>query len=119
MRHTNYFVYRSADNDDCSAEGLSSKVTRAKMFFQCSREEAIEYCKDNNIDPALCFFLKERTLWNEDHSFAEPLIKPRGSQMFGGNFLYTSDCSGYTFKGEKCHRPIPIHDRFEIDPDYQ
>ena len=113
MRHRRYSVLRNADLGDCTGHGLSSKVTNCQMFWECTREEAIEYCKEHGIDPALQMFLHERDLWGEDHSFAEPLIKPEDkNQVFGGNYI-SSDSAGYHFRGETCTRPIPVHDRFE------
>ena len=109
-----YSVYRDANGRDYSCHGLSSYVPAANLFWDCTREEAIAYCEERNIDTTLQFYLVDRTLWGEDHSYAEPLIKPEGmAQTFGGNFLYTSNGNGYKFKGEKTGRPIHIHDRFE------
>lgn len=115
---TSYSVFRNAEYGDCSNNGLSSRVNSGIMFSNCSREQAIEYCETHNIDPSKQFFLHERTLFGEDHSFAEPLILKHGCQMFGGNFLYTSNGNGFRFSGEKTMRPIPIHDRFESAEEY-
>ena len=66
------------------------------------------------INPKYQFFLVNRTLWEEDHSYAEPLVKPEGmNQMFGGNFVYTSGDNFYKLGGLKTGSPIPVHDRFE------
>ena len=116
MKKCFYGVYRDADPSigDCTLNGLSNRVVSGWMFFECTRKTAIKYCEENNINPNDCFFLCKRKLWGEDYSYAEPLIKLTGkNQMFGGNFLYSSNAIGYHFKDEKCVRPIPIHDRFE------
>lgn len=107
-----FSVLRNATGD-YTGNGLSNRVNKALTFFYCTRDEAIQYCKDNLINPEKCFYIVKRTLWREDHSYAEPLIKQTGLQMFGGNFLYTSNDSSFKFKGEKCTRPIAIHDRYE------
>lgn len=115
-------VFRNAEFEargcDCSANGLSHRVNSGWLFWNCSSEEAIQNCNDNGIDPNLQFIIHERTLWGEDHSFAEPLVKPVGLQMFGGNFLYTSNCNCFKFGKETTCRPIPIHDRFESQEEY-
>lgn len=114
MKKCLYSVFRAADMSDCTLNGLSSRVNGGWMFFDCTRNEALEYCYENNINPNEQFFLVKRELWNEDHSYAEPLIKPNHkNQMFGGNFLYSSNGIGYHFDSERCVRPIAIHDRFE------
>lgn len=118
MNITSISIYRSAGTCDCTNNGLSSKVNSAWLFWNCSADEAIEYCKDNMINPNFQFIIHNRDLWGEDHSFAEPLIKPKGLQMFGGNFLYTSNGNCFKFRGETCGRPIPIHDRFESQEMY-
>lgn len=117
MKNTYIRIY-CPSGCDCTGNGLSSKVNSAYLFWNCTSEEAIEYCKDNLINPKYQFIIHKRELWNEDHSFAEPLIKPSGIQMFGGNFLYTSDDNFYKFGNEKTGRPIPIHDRFETQEEY-
>lgn len=118
MKKSHYSVFRNAENYDCTANGLSSQVTNGYMFWDCTREEAIEYCKENNIDPNKQFFLNKRMLWGEDHSYATPLVMKKGICMFGGNFLYTSNSASFIFKGELVTRPIQIHDRFESQETY-
>ena len=115
MKTCNYRVYR--DNlGDCSNHGLSSYVDSGLLFFDCSKESAIEYCQQNGLNPNYQFYLKKRILWNEDHSVAVPLVDAENSSlMFGGNFLYTSNGAGYHFDGERVVRPIPSHDRVETN----
>lgn len=113
MNHTLVFVHRNSLGD-CTCNGLSSKVTQGQLFWNCTREDAINYCEENMINPKYQFFLVNRTLWGEDHSYVEPLIKPNHkNQMFGGNFVYTSSDNFYKLGGLKTGLPIPVHDRFE------
>lgn len=112
-------VLRNVEIGGCNNNGLSERVTSGQMFWDCTREEAIEWCKENNRDPEKQFYLVNRILWDEDHSYAEPLVKPEGmAQTAGANFLYTCNGGSFKFKGEKCTRPIPIHDRFETWEDF-
>ena len=114
MKHCLYSVLRDADGSDYSNHGLSSRVTSTYLFWDCTNAEAIAFCEEHNINPNNQFILVDRTLWGEDHSYAEPLVKPDGmAQTSGGNFLYTSNGNGFKFRGEKVGRPIPVHDRFE------
>ena len=106
-------VLRPAGYSDCTGNGLSSKVNNSTLFWDCTNEEAIDYCKSHNMDPSKQFILFKRELWGADHSYAEPLIKPENKfQTFGGNFLYTSDSRMYK-TGGIYKAPIQIFDRFD------
>ena len=102
---------------DCTGGGVSSRVTSPTLFFNCTRKEAIEYCNKYNMDPADQLILVERQLWNEDHFYAEPLVKPayagQCNQMFGGNYIMTSDSRFPHQNGLRTAYPIPVHDRYE------
>ena len=113
MKHCLYFVYRCADRQDCTNNGLSSRVPQGYLFWDCTDTAAICYCLEHGLDPEKQFIIVERDLWGEDHSYAEPLVKPEGmAQTFGGNYLATSG-TAFKFRGETTGRPIPIHDRFD------
>ena len=114
MNVTLVLILRQSEFNDCTNNGLSSKVNSAHLFWNCTKEEALEYCKQNLINPNYQFILVKRELWNEDHSYVEPLIKPEGKmQVFGGNFVYTSNGNFYKMHGLTTNTPIKIHDRFE------
>lgn len=114
MNLTLVSVFRTNHFKDCSNNGLSSKVNSAHLFWNCTKEEALEYCEENMINPKYQFFLVKRMLWGEDHAYVEPLIKPEGKiQTFGGNFIYTSNGNFYKMHGLSTNTPIAIHDRFE------
>lgn len=118
MKVLNVTVFKPAGFPDCTANGLSSRVNGGFLFYDCSNDEALEYCKNHDIDPAKQFIMVSRTLWGEDHSYAEPLVKSNEkAQMFGGNFLYTSDSRMYR-TGNVYKVPVPIHDRFETWEDF-
>lgn len=113
MNKTLAYVFKN-NLGDCTGHGLSSKVDAGYIFWNCETKEAIDWCKENNVDPNKQFYLVERKLWGEDHSYAEPLIKPENkNQMFGGNFLYTSVSNFYKMDNRMTSVPIFIHDRFE------
>ena len=69
MKFTSVYVFRSTIGV-CTIDGLSSKVDSGYLFWDYSHEEAIEYCKEKNIDPTKQFIIKNRELWGEDHSYA-------------------------------------------------
>lgn len=114
--YLNVSVYRSSLGD-CTGGGISSRVTFPTLFFNCTRDMALKYCQDNGINPDDQLFLVERKLWGEDHFFAEPLVKPENAskcnQMFGGNYVMTSDSRFPHQNGLVTAYPIPVHDRFE------
>ena len=111
------FVYRNSLGD-ATGGGITSRVTAPTLFYNCTREAAIEYCKGKGINPGDQLFLVKRQLWGEDHYYAEPLVKPANAgqcnQMFGGNYIMTSDGRFPHQNGLKTAYPIPVHDRFEV-----
>lgn len=107
-------VYRDRSIGDCTNHGVTSRHDRMYLFSFCSREEAIVYCEEHGFDPDECLMLVKRELWNEDHSYAEPLVKGKGCQSFGGHFIYTSDSRLYKTAGLRTALPIPVHDRYEL-----
>ena len=110
------YVFRCSLGD-CTGDGLTSRVNNPMLFFNCSREMAIKYCEEKDMNPKDQLFLINRKLWGEDHFFAEPLVKPENAgscnQMFGGNYIMTSDSRFPHQNGLTCAYPIPVHDRFE------
>lgn len=114
-------VYRSNTGIyDCTNGGITSRHDSLTLFWNCTREEAKNYCEKNGIDTDTCLFLVKRELWGEDHSYAEPLIRPKNKigGMMGGNFVYTCDSRLYKLNGLTCATPIPVHDRFESQREY-
>lgn len=112
---------------DCTNGGVSGRVNSATLFSDCSVEEAVKYCQEHNMRPEDHLIFVPRTLWGEDHSIVEPLVRPSKESgkvvgpMFGGN--YVSQCGsdpGYPhLRGWAANQtfPIPIHDRFETKED--
>ena len=122
-------VYRHAGYGDCTNGGVSSRHDNFTVFWDCDVDTAIKYCEDNkiNIDEAL--LIVDRILWGEEHPYAMPLIHPtyigkdhkehhKIGPMFGGNFLYTYNGNFYHPKCISTGIPIPIHDRFETQEEY-
>lgn len=121
MEHIGVSVYRdSSSNTDCTNNGVSSRHNRLELFWDCTRKEAENYCIEKGIKLDTAIFLVKRELWGEDHSFAEPLIRPQGKLggMMGGNFVFTCDSRLYKLGGLRTALPIPLHDRFETQEDY-
>jgi len=113
LNYLSVSVYRN-DLGDCTRGGVSSRVSSPLLFFDCTREEAVKYCKESGRNPEDQLFLVRRQLWGEDHYIAEPLVKPAyGNQMFGGNYIMTSDSRFPHQNGLRTAYPIPVHDRFE------
>lgn len=119
MRKTLVFVYRDSLGD-CTNNGATSRHSQMTFFWECSKEQALSYCKEYNINPDSALVLIKRELWGEDHSYAAPLIWPSDKlgPMFGGNFIYTSDDNFYKMCGLKTASPISVHDRFETQAQY-
>lgn len=108
-------VYRNGLGD-CTNNGLTSRVSSSWLFVDCSREEALQLCEKEYINPYEQMILVRRTLWGRNADYAEPLMKKAGHQMFGGNFIYTSDSRFSEWTGSRA--PIAVHDRFETREEY-
>lgn len=123
MKRLSVDVYRHNYNTfggryyDPTNGGVTSQRDTFTLFWDCTKEEAIKYCEENSRDLNSCLYLVNRELWGEDHSYAEPLFKPKNccGPMFGGNFVWTCDSRLYKMDGKLCACPIPVHDRFETE----
>ncbi len=105
------FVYRS-DGPDCANGGISSRRGMLELYSgDLSLAEIKLLCE--RAGTPFSEVLRAEVV-NRQYVKAVPCIEiEKGSwTMFGGNFLYTSDCrlgeitGGYSF-------PIAIHDRVE------
>ncbi len=116
INYLTVYVYRD-DLGDCTNGGITSRVNHPTLFFDCTKDAAIDYCKLNNINVNDQLYLVKRKLWNEDHFYAEPLVKPieaeHCNQVFGGNYIMTCDGRFPRQNGLTTAYPIPVHDRFE------
>jgi len=97
-------VFREVDFPDCTANGITSKVSRILLV-------------DDSIEGPFKVG-KESSICGREYIHAEPRkesFEMRGDRygMFGGNFIYTSDSR---FPNSY---PIPVHDRFETLEEYE
>jgi len=105
-------VFREVDFPDCTANGITSKVSRI-ILVDNSISGPFKVEKDE-----VYLVLIRRTLAGRVYLHAEPRkagFEMRGDRygMFGGNFIYTSDSR---FPSDY---PIPVHDRFETPEEYE
>lgn len=98
------------DMSDSSANGISSKNDSLILIGENGEDLDSPFKGDENNT----VMLVKRYLSNGIYLHCEPVKKPEGMNgpMFGGNFIYTSD-SRFPSK-----YPIPIHDRFETQEQY-
>lgn len=109
----NVRVFRDADGYDCSNGGITSNH-RSLTLYSGDRNECYQQAKEENrLHEAL--YLNKRILWEEKHYFAEPLERGKGCQMFGGNFVYSCDTRFANMCEDCTHRPLPVHDRYELN----
>lgn len=106
-------VYRNAWIGDCTNDGISASQER--LYLVC--DQGFHDLPDG--DPRLIRLVKRSFHGGESaHLSVEPVNDPRYGDgkhvgpMFGGNFVYTSDSR---FPSDY---PIPIHDRFETQEQY-
>jgi hypothetical protein len=114
MKQLLVFVYRNANNCDCSANGVTSKYKQFTLLYDCSFDEAKQWVEEN--DPSRIeeyLYSNPRVLWGKPAPYAEPLQKKPGTnQMFGGNFVYTTD-SRFQNATYGMDAPLKVFDRFE------
>lgn len=106
-------VYRSSWIGDCTNEGISASQDR--LYLVC--DQGFHDVPDG--DPRLIRLVQRTLPWrNYPYLHVEPVNDPRCGDgkhvgpMFGGNFVYSSDSR---FPADY---PIPIHDRFETQEQY-
>ena len=122
MKHCFVSILRNASGD-CTNYGLSSRIEHTGLFSDCTEQEAIAYCKEHGWNPEemlimdLCRYPAGR-----EYLRSYPLVKKEGliGPMFGGNYCTTSgsDLNYPKFTGLKVNVPIPIHDRYETQEEY-
>lgn len=120
MEHRTVHVYRTLAWSDSTNNGITANNHTLTLFWDCKREEALLYCQnpDNHVQAEKSLLLVPRTLWGEDHMYAEPLLKPTGRiQVFGGNYI-VGDSAMPKYSGRTTTMPIPVHDRFETQEEY-
>lgn len=123
MLHRKLSVYRPADfkGYDCTNDGVSSRLDSIEVFSaDATNAQIAAWCLKNRVRPSDVCRLNKRMLWGEKHYFIEPVKKPRRvlGPMFGGNYASTSDGIWAEMLGERTGRPLPIHDRFETQEEY-
>lgn len=104
------FVYRDARGSDCTNGGVTSKFDHMVLIDPKIRAPFTV----SNTCPGLK--LVRRNFGGSEYIHAEPLEQPKGrvGPMFGGNYISSSDSR---FR-EICQYPIPVHDRFETQVQY-
>lgn len=105
-------VFREVDFPDCTANGITSKVSRI-ILVDDSIEGPFKVQEGETY-----LVLIRRTLFGRVYIHAEPRVngkelKGDGFGMFGGNFIYSSDSR---FPNDY---PIGVHDRFETPEEYE
>ena len=123
MLHKKLSVCRPADfyGYDCTIGGVSSRLDSIEVFSaDATNAQIAAWCLKNRVRPSDVCRLNKRMLWGEKHYTIEPVMHPKGKvgPMFGGNFAYTSDGIWADMLGERTGRPLPIHDRFETQDQY-
>lgn len=101
--------------------GVSSRMDEIVVFSaDATNGQIAEWCMKHRVRPSDVCRLNKRMLWGEKHYYIEPVKKPRWvlGPMFGGNYASTSDAVWADMLGEKTGRPVPIHDRFETQEEY-
>ena len=104
-------VYRNGFTD-CTNGGISS--VRHTLYLEC--DQGFHEVEDD--DPCLIRVVERTFGWRDTPYLHVEQVSPSATTlhkvgpMFGGNFVYTSDSR---FPSDY---PIPIHDRFETQEQY-
>lgn len=125
MLHITLNVYKHLpwvrEGYDPTNGGISGRLDEIEVFSaDATKEEIAEWCFYNNKRIEDVMRLNKRMLWGEKHYFIEPVVKPKGKvgPMFGGNFADSSHGLWADILGNKTGGPMPIHDRFETQEQY-
>ena len=125
MLNTILYIYKHVpyikEGYDPTNGGLSSRLDTITVFPEDATDENIKAWCDKHgkhIEDAARIVKNES--WGQKHLHIEPVIKPKGmiGPIFGGNFAYTSNGIWANMTGEKTCKPVPIHDRFETEEQY-
>lgn len=99
------YVLRNARLGDCTNRGITSRVDTVTVIDRDARE-VFAPAADR---PAVK--LVRRAIAGKPYIHAEPIKQPVGvvGPMFGGNYIECREVAPY---------PIPMHDRFETQAQY-
>ena len=125
MLHRRLNIYKHIpyvrEGYDPSNGGISGRLDEIEVFSaDTTNGEIAAWCLKHRVRPSDVCRLNKRMLWGEKHYYIEPVMRPKHTlgPMFGGSFADTSDSTWADILGETVGRPIPIHDRFETQEQY-
>ena len=125
MLHRRLNIYKHIpyvrEGYDPSNGGISGRLDEIEVFSaDTTNGEIAAWCLKHRVRPSDVCRLNKRMLWGEKHYYIEPVMRPKHTlgPMFGGSFADTSDGTWAEILGETVGRPIPIHDRFETQEEY-
>ncbi len=122
MKHCFVSILRRAGTD-CTNHGLSSRIEHTRLFSDCTEQEALAYCKEHGWNPNEVLIMDScRYPAGREYLSCHPLVKKEGliGPMMGGNYVCTCglDSNYPKFTGLEVNVPIPIHDRYETQEQY-
>lgn len=123
LKRTNGWVlYHDNNGGDCSNGGISSK-NQMLIVISGSKEEIEEYRQkhaDNERILNKTVVLDKRELFGKPLWLVKPLIKPENmvGGMASGNYLSIDYNAREEFTPFGLGFPLPIHDRFETQRQY-
>ena len=122
-RRLNIYKHQPWVNEgyDPSNGGISGRLDEIEVFSDDATIEQIEeWCEKTGTSLNDVCRLNKRMLWGEPHYYIEPVVRDKGKigPMFGGNYACTSDATWADMLGHSTGYPVPIHDRFETQEQY-
>ena len=108
------------DADDADVRGGFGRERGRIQRADATDDEIKAWCEKNNEPFEDAMRLNKRVLWGEKHYYIEPVVHPKGKlgPFAGGNYATTSNATWSDILGERTSRPLPIHDRFETQEEY-
>jgi hypothetical protein len=103
MKYLPVNIYRT-DGTDCTNRGVTSEFARRTLVVPCPNG----HISEDDVRIRGYVKLEVGTAGGATH-FKPEGVKP-GSNMHGGNFVYTSDSR---FRRMYGHAPVAVHDRVE------
>ena len=121
-RTTGWVLYHDNNGGDCTNNGISSKhqILIVISGTEIEIEEYRQKYAENERILNKTVVLVKRQLFGKPLWYFEPLVKPKGKigGMSGGNYCNVDYNANDDFTPYGLGFPLPIHDRFETQEEY-
>ena len=115
-------VLGTPDYYSCTNNGITSRFRNNLLELVDGTDEEIREWASKQTESKLekTLILEKRVLFGKQLWFCKPLLEPSGRPIrtMGGCFVTTSDSRFKNFTPHELGFPLPVHDRFDTQKDY-